>query len=254
VAGVGAEGEVEERVEHGGGVNRPLHHRDVGFAQGDEGVQRQPRHGAPVGKGVVHVEQLEGRAAGLEDEDEEEGNQGEPEVGGAETTGAAAGGLDEQREPGDDQENDREHEGEEEAGQVEVDVGRLPGGHLAPGDGLVHADRGVLRAAGDDVLVGVVLPGSDGREEGGGSREQGREEPDEGDVDGVGPGPGHVLTLSPLGIFDKKMPGQKQNGQGQKEQQTVVEISVTDAELQPEIPREVDDLRVEGEGDAETRQ
>ena len=29
---------------------------------------------------------------------------------------------------------------------------------------------------------------------------------------------------------------------------------VTEAELQPEIPREVDDLRVEGEGDAETRQ
>ena len=173
----------------------------------------------------MHIEQLEWRPGGLEDEDEEEGDQRQPEVGGAKTTGAASGGLDEEREPGNDQEDDGEHEGEEEAGQVEVDVGCLSGGQLAPGDWLVHADSGVIGASSDDVLVRVILPGSDGSEEGGGSREQGREEPDERDVESVGPRPGDILTLSPLGVLDKEVPGQEQDGQRQEEQQTVVEIS-----------------------------
>lgn len=173
----------------------------------------------------MHIKQLERRPRGLEDENEEEGDQRQPEVGGAKTTGAATGGLDEEREPGDDQEDDWEHEGEEEAGQVEVDVGCLPGGQLSPGDRLVHADSGVIGASSDDVLVGVILPGPDGGEEGGGSREQGREEPDERDVEGVGPRPGHVLTLGPLGVLDKEVPGQEQDGQRQEEKQAVVEIS-----------------------------
>jgi len=202
----------------------------------------------------VHIKQLERRPRGLEDENEEEGDQRQPEVGGAKTTGAATGGLDEEREPGDDQEDDWEHEGEEEAGQVEVDVGCLPGGQLSPGDRLVHADSGVIGASGDDVLVGVILPGPDGGEEGGGSREQGREEPDERDVEGVGPRPGHVLTLGPLGVLDKEVPGQEQDGQRQEEKQAVVEISVADAVLEPQVPRQMDDLRVQGEGYAEARQ
>ena len=232
MASVGAEGEVEQGVDHGGGVHRPLHHRDVGLAHGDEGVQGQPGTQGPVGQHVVHIEEFERSSAGLEDEDEEEGDQGQPEVGGAETTGAAAGGLDEEREPGDDQEDDGEDEGEEEAGQVEVDVGRLSSRQLSPGDRLVHADSGVLGASSDDVLVRVILPVPDGREEGGGRREQGREEPDERDVDGVGPGPGHVLTLSPLGVLDKQMPGQEQDGQRQEEQQAVVEISEMRKEIE----------------------
>jgi len=202
----------------------------------------------------VHIEQLEWRPGGLEDEDEEEGDQRQPEVGGAKATGAASGGLDEEREPGNDQEDDGEHEGEEEAGQVEVDVGCLSGGQLAPGDWLVHADSGVIGASSDNVLVRVILPGSDGREEGCGSREQGREEPDERDVESVGPRPGDILTLSPLGVLDKEVPGQEQDGQRQEEQQTVVEISVADAVLKPQVPRQVDDLRVQGEGYAEPRQ
>ena len=222
---VGAEGEVEQRVDHGGGVDRPLHHRDVGLAHRDEGVQGQPVTQGPVSEHVVHIEQLERSSAGLEDEDEEESDQGQPEVGGAETTGAASGGLDEEREPGDDQEDDGQDEGEEEAGQVEVDVGRLSSRQLSPFNWLVHADGGVLGATGDDVLVRIILPVPDVSEEGGGHRKQGREEPDERDVDGVGPGPGHVLTLSPLGVLDKQMPGQEQDGQRQEEQQAVVEIS-----------------------------
>ena len=232
MASVSAEGEVEQGVDHGGGVHGPLHHGDVGLAHGDEGVQRQPGLQVPGGQHIVHIEQLEGGAAGLEDEDEEESDQGQPEVGGAKTTGAASGRLDEESEPGDDQEHDGEHEGEQEAGQVEVDVGRLSGGHLAPGDWLVHADSGVLGAAGNDVLVRIILPGSDGREEGGGRREQSREEPDEGDVDGVGPGPGHVLTLGPLGVLDKQVPSQEQDGQRQEEQQAVVEISEIRKEIE----------------------
>ena len=222
---ISTEGEVEQGVDHGGGVHRPLHHCDVGLAHRDEGVQGQPGVQGPVGQHIVHVEQLKRRPGGLEDQNEEEGDQGQPEVGGAKTTGAASGGLDEEREPGDDQEDDGEDEGEEEAGQVEVDVGRLSGGQLAPGDRLVHADRGVVGAAGDDVLVRIVLPFSDVSKEGGGHGEEGGEEPDEGDVDGVGPGPGYVLTLRPLGVLHKEVPGQEQDGQRQEEQQTVVEIS-----------------------------
>ena len=40
----------------------------------------------------MHVEHLEWGAGGLKDEDEEQADQGQPEVGGAEAAGAAAFG------------------------------------------------------------------------------------------------------------------------------------------------------------------
>ena len=152
-------------------------------------LQREPGGQVPVGQHVVHVEHLEGGAGGLEDEDEEQADQGQPEVGGAETAGAAAGRLHEEGEPGQQQEHDRQHEGEEEAGQVEVEVGLV----AAAGEevrGLVHADGGVVRSAGDGAPVGVLGPGPDVREECGGHREQRGQEPDQRDVDGVRPRPG----------------------------------------------------------------
>ena len=39
MTGISAEREVEQGVDHGGGVDSPLHDRDVGLAHRDEGVQ-----------------------------------------------------------------------------------------------------------------------------------------------------------------------------------------------------------------------
>ena len=86
MASISGEGKVEKRVDHGRRVHGPLHHRLVRlrvkleeFGQGEE--TSLPRR--PVGENVVDVEELEGRAGCLEDEDEEEGDEREPEVGGA---------------------------------------------------------------------------------------------------------------------------------------------------------------------------
>ena len=127
--------------------------------------------------------------------------------------------MDEESEPGDDEEDHGENEGEEEGGEVEVEAG---GG--APVNAGVHAHGGVLGPPGDDVPVGVLGPGPDLREEGGGDSEEGREEPDERDVDGVRPGSGDILALSPLGVLNKQMVGQEQDCQWQEEQEAVVEI------------------------------
>ena len=219
--GVSAEGEVEEGVDHGGGVHGPLHHGDVRLSEWQELLgQGQQVSGTPVGQNVLDVEQLERGAGGLEDEDEEEGDEGEPEVGGSETSSAAASGLDEEREPGDDQEDEGEEEGEEEGCQVEVQAGILPPLHAG-----VHTHGGVGWAPGDLVLVRVVSPRSDLGEERGGDSEEGGEEPDERDVDGVRPWAGHVLALGPLGVLDKEMPGEEEGGQREEEEETVVEIS-----------------------------
>ena len=89
----------------------------------------------------------------------------------------------------------------------------------------MHTHGGVSRAPGDLVLVGVVLPVTDLGEERGGDSEGGGEEPDERDVDGVGPGSGHVLALGPLGVLHKEVPGEEESGQRQEEEEAVVEIS-----------------------------
>ena len=219
--GVRAECEVEQRVDHGGRVHRPLHHRDVGLAQRQRQreVQRQQRARLPVAQHVNNVEQLERGAGGFVDEDEEECDKREPEVWGAETAGAAASGLDQEGEPGDDQEDDREQEGQQEGGQVEVDGGGGP----PVGDG-VHTDRGVHRPVSNLILVWVVGPGADVAEERGGGGEDGGEDPDERDVDGVGPGSRHVLALGPLGVLNKQVVGQEEDGKREEEEEAVVEI------------------------------
>ena len=89
----------------------------------------------------------------------------------------------------------------------------------------MHANGGILGSASDDILVGVLGPGPDLSEERGGDSEQGREEPDHRDVDGVRPWSWNILALSPLGILHKEMIGQEQDGQGEEEQEAVVEIS-----------------------------
>ena len=37
--------------------------------------------------------------------------------------------------------------------------------------------------------------------------------------------PGHVLALGPLGVLHEEVPGEEDDGQGQEEQEAVVEIS-----------------------------
>ena len=89
----------------------------------------------------------------------------------------------------------------------------------------MHADLGVSRLWPHNViLVGIILVWTKLREEGRGHSEQGREETDEGDVDGVRPGPGHILALGPLGVLHKEMEGEEHSSQGQEEQEAVVEI------------------------------
>ena len=46
------------------------------------------------------------------------------------------------------------------------------------------------------------------------------------------------------------MEGQEEGGQGQEEEEAVVEVSVADAVDVAELPRQGDDLRVQGEGHA----
>ena len=89
----------------------------------------------------------------------------------------------------------------------------------------MHAHSGVSRPPGDLVLVGVVLPVPDLGEERCRDSEDAGEEPDERDVDGVRPGPGHVLALGPLGVLHKEVPGEEEGGQRQEEEEAVVEIS-----------------------------
>ena len=213
------EGEVEERVDHDGSVDGPFHDGNVRLSEWQKFWQGQQCSKFPFGQNILNIEQFEWGSRGFEEQDEEQGDEGQPEVGGSEATGAASSRLDEESEPGDDEEDHGENEGEEEGGEVEVEAG---GG--APVNAGVHAHGRVLGPPGDDVPVGVLGPGPDLREEGGGDSEEGREEPDERDVDGVRPGSGDILALGPLGVLHKQMVGQEQDCQWQEEQEAVVEI------------------------------
>jgi hypothetical protein len=108
---LGAEGEVEHRVEEGGCVHGPLHNGPVALAveTGDECLEWS--EDAPGGEHVVDVEELVGRTRGLEEEDEEEGDDGEPELGRAELPRAASADLDEEGTPRDEEKDDGQREG-----------------------------------------------------------------------------------------------------------------------------------------------
>lgn len=213
MASVGGECKVEERVDHGGCIHRPLHHCLVRLRVKLEEFRQREETGLsrrPVGEDVVDVEELEGSSRRLKDEDEEEGDEGEPEVGWAESSGAAASGLDEESKPGDDEEDDGQQEGEDEGGEEEVQARRLP-----PLAEAVHANLGVVRSAPEHVvLVRVHLDVVQLREECGGYGKEGGEEPDEWDVDCVRPRPGNVLTLSPLGVLHKEVESEEDRCQG----------------------------------------
>ena len=87
MSSIGAESEIEQGVNHGRGVHCPLHDGNVGLAQRQELGQRQQRSKFPVGQHVVDIEQFKWCTGSFKDEDEEESDQREPEVRGAETMG-----------------------------------------------------------------------------------------------------------------------------------------------------------------------
>ena len=252
VTGLGREGEVDERVEQRRGVNGPLHDRLVALAlqSRDELIQFDE---FVVDEDVVQVPQLEGRPRGLEDEDEEEGDDREPELGVAQLSGAAPEHLHEQGPPRDEEQDQRQQEGEDEGCDVE-EVGRLSGlpGHR------VHADLGVGRPGGDLVAVEVVAEVAHLREEDRGHGEGQREEPNQGDEDGVGPGSGHGDVVGagevPLAVLDEEVPGEEQEGQRQEKEERVVAEAVNAAEDVAELPGVREDLHVQGERHAEAGQ
>ena len=106
----------------------------------------------------------------------------------------------------------------------------------------------------DLVPVEVVVVVPDLTPERGGHGEESREEPDEGDVDGVRPGSWHEAVFSgkvPLAVLDEEVEGQEEGGEGEEEEEAVVEVAVADAVDVAELPRQTDDLRVQGEGHAQ---
>ena len=90
VPGLGGEGEVEQRVEQRGREDGPLHDGLVRLVERQEGVQGEE---AVVGEDVVEVEELERGSRGFPEEDQEQGDDREPELGGAELAGAAGTDL-----------------------------------------------------------------------------------------------------------------------------------------------------------------
>lgn len=75
---------------------------------------------------MVEVKELKGSPGGFPEEDEKEGDDGEPELGGAELAGAAGADLNEEREPGQDEEDNGDDKGEDGAGDVEVVAAGFP--------------------------------------------------------------------------------------------------------------------------------
>ena len=119
VSGLRGEREVEEGVEEGGGVDGPLHDGLVALAveAGDEGVELEE---VVVDEDVVDVPELERRAGGLVEEDHEEGDEGEPELGGAELARAAGADLHQEGPPRDEQEDEGQYERQEVGRDVKV--------------------------------------------------------------------------------------------------------------------------------------
>lgn len=96
--GLGAECEIQQRVEQCGGIDGPLHHCPVGLIERQKVVQLDD---APLGQDVVEVEELKGGTAGLVEQNHEQGDQAQPKLRGAELAGAASADLHQQGPPWD---------------------------------------------------------------------------------------------------------------------------------------------------------
>ena len=215
------EQEVQNRVEHRGGVDGPLHHSYVGFSKDQEFTDGEKLSILPVGEGVEDVEQLKGCAGGLKEENEEQRNDGEPKIVPPEFPGAAGSRLDQQGTPWDKQENHGNHKGQDEGREVEEQRS------VFILSSSVHAHHGIFRPSCNNIPVGILLPGAELGVEHRGNGEHGGEKPDERNVEGVRPGSGNVFRKVPLAVFSKQVVGEEERGQREEKQETVVEISKT---------------------------
>ena len=57
----------------------------------------------------------------------------------------------------------------------------------------------------------------------------------------------------PLAVFDKQVPCEEEEGEGQEKEEAIVEVAVADAVDVPRPPRQGVDLRVQRERDAQSR-
>ncbi len=68
------------------------------------------------------------------------------------------------------------------------------------------------------------------------------------------PGSRHEAVLAgevPLAVLDEEVEGEEEGGEGEEEEEAVVEVAVADAVDVAELPRQADDLRIQGEGHAQ---
>ena len=159
MASLGAEREVQKGMKKRGCVNGPLHHGPgkiryllsvmlialflsvvpvaLCVELGQKLVNWQY---IPVGENVLEVEKLKGCARGLVEEDHKERNEAEPELAGPQFARAAAANLHEECPPGEEEHNDRQAEGHQVAGDIEIIGAREP--FVVCG---VHADLEKLR-------------------------------------------------------------------------------------------------------------
>ena len=85
----------------------------------------------------------------------------------------------------------------------------------------------------------------------GGDSKGGGKEPDEGDVDGVGPWAGHNALFTgkvPFAVLHEEVVSQEQEGEWQEEEEAIVKVSVADAISIAKSPVKVGDFRVQSEG------
>ena len=86
----------------------------------------------------------------------------------------------------------------------------------------------------DDIAEDVVRLVPDLRQEDGGDGVGRREEPDERQVDGVGPGPRHGAALArkvPLAVLHEEVEGEEEEREGEEGEEAVVEEAVRHAVL-----------------------
>ena len=167
MASLGAEREVQKGMKKRGCVNGPLHHGPgkldiiisyahsrVSFLRGvpvalcvELGQKLVNGQYIPVGENVLEVEKLKGCARGLVEEDHKERNEAEPELAGPQFARAAATNLHEEGPPGEEEHNDRQAEGHQVAGDIEIIGAREP--FVVCG---VHADLQKLRVLFDPIF------------------------------------------------------------------------------------------------------
>jgi len=234
MASIRAEDEINNGIEHRWSIDGPLHNCLVGLPEHNARFQRQYGSNFPVCQNVMHIVQFKRCSRCFKDEDEENDDQGQPEIWRSKFLCAASHALNQESPPRDEQENRRNQERQNKRSDVEVDASIEPRCLPEFLIHLVHANHRVFISSNDFILVGIILVGSDLTEECRGSRKKRRKEPDEWNVDGVSPGTRDERGIAaevPLAVFNKQVEAKKQESDGQEQEEAVVEKPPTDAKL-----------------------